>query len=100
MLSLMRIHELFVLTATALYSQSTSLEVASLKHVEPNELQRLGSAELKGRDTGVRVGWWGGPGSNDPERFTAQYVSLVPLISRAYDLKPYQFTPPGWMGSE
>jgi uncharacterized protein (TIGR03435 family) len=89
---------LLVHTTTALYSQSTRFEVASFKRVDPGELQRLAAAEQSGQ--GIRVGWWGGPGTSDPERFTAQYVSLVPLISRAYDLKPYQFTPLEWMGVE
>jgi uncharacterized protein (TIGR03435 family) len=96
----MRTSILLVLATTAFCAQPTNFEVASLKRVEPDEMQRLAAAELRGQDTGVRVGWWGGPGSNDPERFTAEYVSLARLISRAYDLKPYQFGPPDWMGIE
>ena len=49
---------------------------------------------------GVRVGWWGGPGTNDPELFTAENVSLSRLITRAYDLKPNQLTAPEWAGIE
>lgn len=95
----MRTAILLVLPA-ALCAQPTNFEAASLKRVEPAEMERLAAAEHSGQDTGVRVGWWGGPGSSDPERFTAEYVSLARLISRAYDLKPYQFGAPEWMGIE
>lgn len=100
MLQLMRAPVLLVIATTALCAQPANFEVASLKRVEPGEMERLAAAERAGQDTGVKVGWWGGPGSNDPERFTAEYVSLARLISRAYDLKPYQFGPPEWMGTE
>jgi uncharacterized protein (TIGR03435 family) len=96
----MRTSILLLLTTTALCAQPTNFEVASLKRVEPAEMARLAAAECGGHDTGVRVGWWGGPGTGDPARFTAQYVSLARLVSRAYDLKPYQFGPPEWMTVE
>lgn len=48
----------------------------------------------------MRVGWWGGPGTNDPELFTAENVSLSRLITRAYNLKPNQLTAPEWAGIE
>lgn len=96
----MRTSALVVLTTTALCAQSTSFEVASLKRVDPGEVDRLAAAERRGQDTGVRVGWWGGPGTNDPELFTAENVSLSRLITRAYDLKANQLTAPEWAGVE
>ncbi|HUB80108.1 MAG TPA: TIGR03435 family protein [Bryobacteraceae bacterium] len=96
----MRRSVLVVLAAAVLGAQPANFEAASLKRVEPGGMERLAAAERSGQDTGVKVGWWGGPGSGDPEGFTAQYVSLARLISRAYDLKPYQFSPPEWMGIE
>jgi len=100
MLRTMRTSVLLVLTATALYAQSTSFEVASLKRVDPGEIERLAAAERSGQDISMRVGWRGGPGTNDPELFTAENVSLSRLITRAYDLKANQITPPEWMGIE
>ncbi len=96
----MRTSALLVLTATALYAQSTSFEVASLKRVDPGEIERMAAAERNGQDIGMRVGWWGGPGTNDPELFTAENVSLSRLITRAYDLKANQLTAPEWAGIE
>jgi len=77
-----------LLSGLAIYAQPVSFEVASLKHVTPRE------------GPGVRVGWWGGPGTNDPELFTAENVSLSRLITLAYALKPNQLTAPEWAGIE
>jgi uncharacterized protein (TIGR03435 family) len=96
----MRTSALLALATIALHAQSTSFEVASLKRVDPAEIERLAAAERNGQDIGMRVGWWGGPGTNDPELFTAENVSLSRLITRAYDLKANQLTAPEWMGTE
>jgi uncharacterized protein (TIGR03435 family) len=100
MLQLMRTSAVLALTTIALYAQSTSFEVASLKRVDPGEIERLAAAERSGQDISMRVGWWGGPGTNDPELFTAGNVSLSRLITRAYDLNANQLTAPEWAGIE
>jgi uncharacterized protein (TIGR03435 family) len=41
----------------------------------------------------------GGPGTDDPERFTSN-VTLKSLLLRAYGVKDYQLLGPGWLGSE
>ena len=43
---------------------------------------------------GVHIGVNGGPGTNQPGRFTAYGVLLVMLIQRAYGLKRYQLSGP------
>jgi uncharacterized protein (TIGR03435 family) len=42
----------------------------------------------------------GGPGTADPERFTYENVTLQALLLRAYGLKNYQISGPGWLASE
>ena len=38
----------------------------------------------------------GGPGSSDPERFTAKNILAKVLLFRAYAVKNYQVSGPGW----
>src|ERR1039458_5324679 len=47
----------------------------------------------------VASGCRGGPGTNDPGRFTCSNASLAQIVIAAYQLKAYQLTPPGWMTS-
>ncbi len=42
----------------------------------------------------------GGPGTADPDRIIFTSVTLLSVIVRAYDVKPYQATGPDWMSSE
>ncbi len=100
MLELMRTLILLLVTSGSLHGQPASFEVASFKRVEPAEMERMAAAERSGQITGVKFGFSGGPGTTTPEHFTAEYVTLARLIARAYDLKPYQFKPPEWMGVE
>lgn len=45
------------------------------------------------------IGFTGGPGSKDPGRITYTGVSLKMLLVRAYRLRPYQVSGPGWLGT-
>jgi uncharacterized protein (TIGR03435 family) len=73
------------------YSQTgpaVSFDVASVKP----------SANPAGRGApGQRMGCSGGPGSADPGRWVCSSASLGTLITTAYKLRAYQFTPPDWM---
>jgi uncharacterized protein (TIGR03435 family) len=42
----------------------------------------------------------GGPGTAEPSRFTATYVSLQELLILAYDLPPDQISGPSWLTTE
>jgi uncharacterized protein (TIGR03435 family) len=71
--------------AYAQQAGSPTFEVASIKPGPPPDV----------RGTFVRSS--GGPGSNDPERYTAENFSLENLVMNAYDVKPYQLNAPDWM---
>jgi uncharacterized protein (TIGR03435 family) len=85
------IAKLLVLAATASFAQTSaqlpSFEVASVK---PSQADEVG---LKGMILG-------GPGTSDPARLTAVRISLLTLISRAYDLPFDQISGPRWMEDE
>jgi hypothetical protein len=59
-------------------------EVVSIKLALPDE--RFG-------------GMTGGPGTRDPELFTANAVDLASLLTTAYDIPWYRFSGPDWMKS-
>src|SRR5690348_4935132 len=46
------------------------------------------------------MGFSGGPGTKDPGRIDYSKVTLKMLLARAYDLKPYQISGPGWLDTE
>src|SRR6266446_4406926 len=48
----------------------------------------------------MRVGMSGGPGSPDPGRATFTNMSLKNILMRAYEVKGYQISGPGWLDSE
>jgi len=64
-----------------------AFEVASVKPVAPD------SGSWSG---GMR----GGPGTNDPTRFSAENMSLSSLVMRAYGINRFQFSGPSWMDTE
>jgi uncharacterized protein (TIGR03435 family) len=70
--------------AYAQQAGSPTFEVASIKPGPPPDVR------------GMFVHSSGGPGSNDPERYTAENLSLENLIMNAYDVKPYQLNAPDW----
>src|SRR5262245_53168629 len=73
------------LAGSLLYGQTT-FEVASVKRTPP-------PVDM----TYMRSSSFGGPGSPRPTRWTAENVSLMTLISRAYGLNPNQISGPGFL---
>lgn len=63
-----------------------AFEVASVKPAAPQAANIARSA--------------GGPGTSDPERFTFTNVTLKTMLMRAYVVKNYQISGPGWLDSE
>jgi uncharacterized protein (TIGR03435 family) len=81
---------LCALSCLAVFGQSvqpTVFEVASVKSAVPS---------------GGRVGssMHGGPGTSDTGRIIFTNVTLMNVLPRAYDVKPYQVTGPDWLSSE
>ena len=74
---------LFALACGVAYSQPSdptlTFEVASVKASPPRPPNGL-----------IRVGCTGGPGTKDPGRWTCQNMTVLNLISNAYNLKRYQ----------
>ncbi len=62
-----------------------SFEVASVRPAAPNA--RFGNMMQ------------GGPGTDDPGRFTATNASLLVLLTRAFGVNPDQLTAPDWAGA-
>ena len=71
-------------------AQSTTFEVAAIRPGKP-------PSGGVGPITGL-IGCTGGPGTGDPVRLKCNQ-RLGSLIATAYQLNPYQFTPPDWMQS-
>ena len=67
----------------------TAFEVASIRPAPPPEPNR-----------GMRIRNSGGPGTKDPERYTAENFTLDSLIMNAYDLKPYRLSGPDWLEND
>jgi uncharacterized protein (TIGR03435 family) len=67
------------------YGGGPSFEVASIRQAPP------------GPASDVIVYWKGGPGTEDPDRWTCQNANLRGLIRTAFDLKSYEFQTPSWM---
>lgn len=75
----------FVFAAVA--SAQPAFEVASVKAAGPLR-------------PGMPMGTRGGPGTNDPGQFTANYTTFQDLAMQAYDVKEYQISGPAWLPSE
>jgi uncharacterized protein (TIGR03435 family) len=81
---------LYALSCAAVFGQSAQppvFEVASVKSAVPSG----------GR---VRSSMRGGPGTSDTGRIIFTNVTLMSVLLRAYDVKPYQATGPDWLSSE
>ena len=48
----------------------------------------------------IRIGPSGGPGTSDPSRLDLQFVTLRQLLTRAYNVKPYQISGPSTLDAE
>jgi len=66
--------------AAALCAQSPSFEVATIKPAPLSDPHRM------------RVAASGGPGTNDPGRWTAENMNVQDLILTAFDIQPFQIT--------
>jgi uncharacterized protein (TIGR03435 family) len=82
-------------------SEAPEFEVASVKPSAPD------SAPFHGRvlpgmlaDLVDTIGFSGGPGSKDPGRIDYKAVTLKRLLARAYDVKTFQISGPGWLDTE
>lgn len=75
------------------YAQSTGVrptfDAASVKPAPPPD----------GRG-GRRVAMTGGPGTDTPDRINFENIGLDAVIGKAYDVKYYQISGPGWFDSE
>jgi len=69
-------------------SEHPAFEVASVKLAAPAPGGR------------ARSSMRGGPGTADPDRIIFTNVTLTSVLLRAYGVKPYQVSGPGWMGSD
>jgi len=67
--------------ALAAYAEGPTFEVASIKPAPPRE---------PGSIMPVHIGCSGGPGTNDPERWTCENMSLSALVRTTFALKPFQ----------
>lgn len=74
---------------SAVYSQGLSFEVASIK---PSLLPERGQI--------MHVGCSGGPLTQNPVRWTCEYLSLSDLVSIAFDLTDYELQTPPSLGNE
>jgi len=77
---------LFLLVCRA---QTAEFEVASIKPMAP-----------PGAGMPLRFGSFGGPGTNDPGRFTCTGCSIMMLITFAYDVQRYQVSGPETINTE
>jgi uncharacterized protein (TIGR03435 family) len=68
--------------------ENPTFDVASVKPSQPQT------------GPGMRVMMRGGPGTPDPGQLTYTNVSLQNILQNAYDVKSYQISGPGWLGSE
>jgi len=78
-----------VIVAGCAVAQNPAFEVASVKPAPPvtGGTFRVGSRG-------------GGAGTLDPTHYSCSNCSLMMLVEEAYDVKPYQLSAPGWMGTE
>src|SRR5580704_9013930 len=89
----------FALITGSAYSQTANrqpaFEVASIKPAGSltAALGRRGPG-----DGGMRIGFSGGPGTNDPGLLTCHLCTMTLLIMEAYALRPYQLSQ-GWKDS-
>ncbi len=86
-----RLAALATLCGTAAFSQTPAapeFDAASVKPAAPQG------------DGRIMIGKRGGPGTDDPGHATFTNMSLMNLITQAYNVKEYQVTGPSWLASE
>ncbi len=84
-----------VLMAVAAFGQNApvAFEVATVKPAPPPQV--AGGGKFM-----IAMGARGGPGSDDPGRWSCSNCTIKMLLAQGYDVKPYQITAPGWMDGE
>lgn len=83
---------LIAFTCTSGYAQTVAAPSFNVASIKP-------SAPPPPGGRGMMMGMRGGPGEKDPELYTCTNCVLPLLITRAYDIKYYQLSAPGWMDS-
>jgi hypothetical protein len=88
---------LVAFTISAAFAQQIEFAVASVKAAV--------NAAFGGRfpisgPMAEMIGFGGGPGSKTPGRIHYSGVSLKMILVRAYGMRPYQISGPGWMETE
>ena len=73
---------------TALLAHGQSFDVASVKPAEPMTNGMM------------RISMGGGPGTPDPGRLNYQNVSLMLVLTSAFNVKSYQISGPSWLENE
>lgn len=87
---------LFLLVSCAGYSQPADPKPA----FEEVSVQASPPLQMLDRQNVTRSGMSGGPGSDDPGRFTATGIPLSSLILRAYGIHRHQLIGPVWLDTE
>jgi uncharacterized protein (TIGR03435 family) len=86
----------WTVAAYAQDSKAPEFEAASIKVAEPLNI----AAMAAGGKVQIRLGCNGGPGTQDPGRFTCNGTPLRMLLMRAYGLKNYQVIGPNTLDTE
>jgi uncharacterized protein (TIGR03435 family) len=76
------------LFASACFAQQPEFEVATIKPSSPPQMGR------------IMMGVRGGPGSDDPGRFTCMFCNVKMLLSLAYDVREFQISGPPALDTE
>jgi uncharacterized protein (TIGR03435 family) len=82
---------------SAAFAQHVEFEVASVK---PAVNVPFGGRFPISGPMAETIGFEGGPGSKTPGRIHYSGVSLKMILVRAYGMRPYQISGPGWMETE
>jgi uncharacterized protein (TIGR03435 family) len=88
---------LIAFVISAAFAQNVEFEVASVK---PTVNAPFGGRFPISGPTAETFGFEGGPGSKTPGRIHYSGVSLKMILVRAYAMRPYQISGPGWMETE
>src|SRR4051812_33221743 len=78
-------------------SGAPEFEVASVK---PSTAHQGHPMPMMSGAIAEMMGFNGGPGTEDPGRIDYSGVSLKMLLVRAYGVRPYQISGPGWLDNE
>jgi uncharacterized protein (TIGR03435 family) len=88
---------LIAFAISAAFAQQTEFDVASVK---PAVNAPFGGRFSISGPVAEGIGFEGGPGSKTPGRIHYSGVSLKMILVRAYGMRPYQISGPGWMDTE